>query len=117
MPHNTPLNGLPCFDTLKTMAAERPQELERLRRELAEQIIARAPSATQQRLRGLQFQIDMKRRLAKNQLTACMEVSALMLGSLEQLRRVFNGDYPHSDIPRHPAARAAVIPFRSRKGS
>ena len=57
---------LPDFNTLVKMASEDPEGLEKLRREMAENLINQAPKDTQRKLRGLQFKIDMERRRAKN---------------------------------------------------
>jgi hypothetical protein len=99
---------LPSFETLRHLAENDPEQLERLRTELTEQLIAGAPARLQQRLRGLQFQIDARVRLASNPVAACVAVSAMMHDQLEQLRQALNGELPV------PAGPAEVVPLAAR---
>ena len=101
---------LPCFETLREMAEERPAELESLRRELTGRIIAPAPPQARRRLRGLQFQIEARCRTAKTPYAACLHVSRMMHDSLEQLRGALNGQ----ELPRRSRPSAPVIPFPGR---
>ena len=79
-------NELPNFDILKKIAETNPQELEDLRYKLSNEIINSAPKRLHKRLRGLQFQIDTKRKLSKTALSSCIQISAMMHNSLEELR-------------------------------
>ncbi len=78
--------SLPDFNTLKVMAQENPEALERLRREHVEALIESAPEALKPRLRGLQFQIDSQRRLARTPLQSCINISRMMHDSFHTLR-------------------------------
>ncbi|MDX9874782.1 MAG: DUF3135 domain-containing protein [Spongiibacteraceae bacterium] len=101
---------LPSFDTLRHLAEHDPEQLETLRHHLAEQLIAGASTPQlQARLRGLQFEIDMRVRLAPNPIAACITVSQMMHRSLEQLQRTLNGD--HWQVP---PAEATIIPLPTR---
>lgn len=99
---------LPNFETLRHLAENDPEQLEQIRTDLTEQLIANAPDRIQPRLRGLQFEIDTRVRLASNPLAACMTVSAMMHDQFEQLRQALNGEIPAAE----PAA-AEVIPLRT----
>lgn len=100
---------LPNFETLRYLAENDPQQLEQIRSDLTEQLIAGAPARLQPRLRGLQFQIDARVRTASNPIAACITVSGMMRESLEQLRQVLNGETPAP--AKQPSAE--VIPWRT----
>lgn len=118
---------LPAFDELKQLAATAPDELEMLRQRLVEEIICCAPEECQRRLRGLQFQIDMERRLAKNPLDACIRLSRMMHESFEQMRSTLgdlielNTSAANSMLSLSPVETlcpspesAKILPFRRR---
>lgn len=100
---------LPGFDTLRYLAEHDPERLERLRIALTEMLIARSPEESRQRLRGLQFQINARIRLAPNPVAACIAVSAMMHKTLDQLQRTLT-EGPEDDESLHP--RATIIPFQ-----
>lgn len=77
---------LPSFDELVIMANEQPEQLEVLRQSLINEIIDQSRPQSQKRLRGLQFQIDAQRSIAKTPLAACMKLSSMMMDSFEKLR-------------------------------
>jgi len=81
---------LPPFDELMRMAKDEPEKLEELRVKLSQQTIDAAPEKLQPRLRGLQFQVDAKRRLAKNPLSACIQISEMMHQSFAELYEALN---------------------------
>ncbi len=81
---------LPSFDEMAKMAKENPEALEKLRREMCEQLISEAPMAYQRKLRGLQFKIDMERRRAKTPMASCIKLSQMMHESFTQLRESLN---------------------------
>jgi hypothetical protein len=83
---------LPEFDILVQMAKEQPDELEKLRTRLSNDVIDSAPDRIKQRLRGLQFQIDVKRKTSSNPLSACIHISTMMQESFGRMRSVLNGD-------------------------
>ena len=78
--------SLPDFNTLRQMAEQNPAALERLRLEKINNLIESAPEAYRHRLRGLQFQIDAQRRIAKNPLQSCLNISRMMHDSFHKLR-------------------------------
>lgn len=99
---------LPSFEELRSLARHSPAELEALRRELTEAVIARAPRSRQPRLRGLQFQIEHRCRLAPSPLAACVWVSGRMHATFEDLRQALISLRP----PPPPPPRCPVIPLR-----
>lgn len=82
---------LPNFDELVTLAQENPDALEALRQEHIDAIINSANSDNQQRLRGLQFQIDAQRQIHKSSpMGSCMKISQLMHECFAELRGHLN---------------------------
>ncbi|MCC7549430.1 MAG: DUF3135 domain-containing protein [Burkholderiales bacterium] len=102
------------------LAQEDPQEFERARLQVIEDLIASAPPAMQDRLRGLQCRIDLERRKAKTPLGAAIRLQSLMWDRFESLRAALN-DLRDMDLQAEPPARrpapcAEVIPFtRARR--
>ncbi len=79
--------NLPDFDELLALAQSDPTELERLRREMIEEVIASASNERlQRRLRGLQFRVDATIRLSRTPMAACLNVSRMMHDSFLELR-------------------------------
>lgn len=77
----------PSFDELLKLAQENPEALEKFRLEQVELIISQAPLENQQRLRGLQFQIDAQRSLhTSSPMGACLKISQMMHDSFDDLR-------------------------------
>lgn len=107
--------NLPDFDTLKKMATDDATGLEQLRRRIIEETIAAAPPENHQRLRALQWRIDVERQRAANPLAACIRLSSMLQGSLHQLAAAFED--PAS--VRRNAADGAVLRFPQpgRRGS
>lgn len=72
---------LPDFDTMKELAASDPSQLDAILEQQIEQLMAGVSPDRQRRLRGLQFQIDVQRRLAKNNLDSCIRIANMMWDS------------------------------------
>lgn len=102
---------LPGFDTLRYLAEHDPERLELLRNALTEMLILRSPAESRQRLRGLQFQINARVKLARTPVAACLAVSAMMHDTLTQLQRMLV-DGPDEAVVQQESAR--VLPFRPK---
>jgi len=98
---------LPPFETLEALARQRPEALEALRQELVEAVILQAPPSRRQRLRGLQFHIEQRCRLAPTPLMACIELSRHMHRSLRRLQTALQDGQP----PEKISSPARVLPF------
>lgn len=112
-----PLNALPSFDELKAMAAERPEELENLRKRMTDQILSDAPADRRRRLEGIVFKIDAERRRSKNPLQACIRISQMMMDSVTDLRDAVNmlGVSPVVQPIQNEALRSAdIVEFKRR---
>ena len=107
---------MPSFDTLLDIAKNDPEQLEQLRHQLASKTIDGAPDPLRQRLRGLQFQIDSTRLLAKTPLAACIRISEMMHNSMEELRLTLNQPtLAVQTATSHPSHfEAKILPFTRR---
>ena len=83
-------NTLPDFDTLKDLVEDSPEEVERILRANIEQIVENAPASQVRRLKGLQFQMDVQRQLAKNPIDSCLRLSRMMHESFLELNDKLN---------------------------
>lgn len=102
-----PLRENPDHELLARLAREDPEAFERVRRELLEALIGRAPERIKGRLLGLQFRIDQVRTLAHTPLNATIRVSEMMWKSFLALSDELAG---RPGPRRQPPAR--VIEFR-----
>ena len=84
-------DSLPSIDEMIKLAQTDPEALEKIRLEAIEELIGNAPEHFQRRLRGLQFEIDCKRRIHKSPLGACISISTMMLDSLNRLNEALHG--------------------------
>lgn len=83
---DNPKPTLPDFDTLRDLARENPEELERLRIALCQKVIDEAPEHAKPRLEGLLFQINARREIARTHLEAAQELSTMMNHSLKRMQ-------------------------------
>ncbi len=105
------LRTLPSFDVLEKLARQDPRALEDLRTRLTNDVIRRARSQrSRQRLRGLQFTIDLERKRAADPLAACVRLSQMMHESLAALNRALIDPEPES-LECQPGI-ATVVPFK-----
>ena len=108
------------FDDWSQLAKADPSAFEARRLALIEEFLLQFPQPDQQRLRGLQFRIDMVRRRARTPMGACLKISSMMWESLlgsHGLKTALDGLLcdPVRPVPapsRNLAAPARVIPFR-----
>ena len=76
------------FDHWSEIARTDPETFEAMRTEIINDCIDNAPRNRQQRLRGLQWQIDCLRAQSSNPLSACIKISQMMWDTLQQLGNV-----------------------------
>ncbi|MHA7881352.1 MAG: DUF3135 domain-containing protein [Saccharospirillum sp.] len=108
-----PRKELPDFDDLVELASTDPERLEHLRRLLIDDLIEHAPDSQRQRLKGLQFTIDMERRRAKNPVQCCVRMSQLMYERVADLRESLL-ELNAQPVP-YRVEDARVVPFPIRK--
>ncbi|MBL1277632.1 MAG: DUF3135 domain-containing protein [Ectothiorhodospiraceae bacterium] len=116
----------PDFDELRTLAKEDPAKFESKRIEYIESFLTRIPAEKQRRLRGLQWQIDQARKLARTPMASCLSMMNMMWDSLHHLNdhqrtlvkitSAFRKNHRNSLRPSASAYRekAIVIPFPAR---
>jgi len=108
------------FDDWSRLAKEDPSAFEARRLALIEEFLRQFPQPDQQRLRGLQFRIDMVRRRARTPMGACLKISSMMWESLLGSHGLKNAldtllDSPAQPVPATPTGlttSARIIPFK-----
>jgi hypothetical protein len=107
---------LPDFESLKCMAEQNPEELERLRLRYCRELIDNAPERFRRKLSGLLFRIDMESRLSRNSIQRCVRLSQMMMDSFSELQSALNfssaDELPGQDKPVYNDDN--VIPFPPR---
>jgi len=106
---------LPDFDTLMQMAKSDPEQLNALRAAVIKETINAAKPELQQRLKGLQFTIDMEIERSPNAYVSCMKLSSLMHDSMGRLRSFFDKNGTIQDIRGTNDDSAKVICFEKSK--
>lgn len=120
---------LPDFDTLRDLARNDPEGLERLRLALCERVISEAPDHAKPRLQGLMFQINSRRQLARSEMEAAETLSEMMNDSLQRMQamlkdlRTIQSESilltTRSDASVQPNDKrqvtAAILPFRKKR--
>jgi hypothetical protein len=81
----------PTPDQMLMLAKENPDVLETILEREIESLINSAPKDMHHRLRGLQFQINAKRRLCKTPMAACIQISLMMFDSFHELNDTLSG--------------------------
>ncbi|WP_423227008.1 DUF3135 domain-containing protein [Marinobacter halodurans] len=92
------------------MAQCDPAGFETLRADLIEDCIRHSSKRNQRRLRGLQFVIEARRRVARSPMAAVLEIQAMMYESLFGLHQALMGGSRTGNSPA--LTRARVLPFR-----
>ena len=90
---------MPTFDELRDLAQRDSQGFESLRAELIEDCIHRSSKHSQRRLRGLQFEIEARRRAAGNPMKALLVIQGMMHDSFISLRQALLTQPPRSEPP------------------
>ena len=101
----------PSVDTLMQLAKEQPQQLDQLLKNEVEALINSAPKTFQNRLRGLQFEIDCHKELHKTPIQSCIQLSKMMQGSLLKLNNVLNGSHEKEDTERFKKATVIKLEY------
>lgn len=70
------------FDEWMQLAQSDPEAFEERRRQVIEELIESAPTEMQQRLRGLQWRVDMERRDGRSASATFMRIYKMMMESV-----------------------------------
>ncbi len=71
------------FEKWSGLASKDPEAFEQYRERVINKFIADLPEEKQQRMRCLQWRVDSVRRLSKNPMAACIEISKMMWDSIK----------------------------------
>ena len=105
------------FDFWAKLARDDPASFEHARKLMVASLIESAPASAQQRLRGLQWQIDHLRERTTTPLSACLKISNLMWGRvLGEGGLVENIDNLTNQQSPRPRASAKILPIRPEHG-
>ena len=106
------------FDEMLALAQQDPASFEEKRLEYIEAFLDNIPLEKQPRLRGLQWQVDQTRRLARTPMASCIAISNMMWDSLNRLNnqqrelvKLTTGQARSSTEIERPIA--TVLPFTS----
>ena len=110
-----------AFEDWRRLHETDPEAFERRRKEALEAVIQSATARMQQRLRGVQFKVDMERARAGSDLASCLKAQSMMWDSLLRMRdalaelSTLQADGTLAAVVRSPveARTATVIPFRT----
>ncbi|HHI94486.1 MAG TPA: DUF3135 domain-containing protein [Gammaproteobacteria bacterium] len=111
------------FDEMLALAKTDPATFEAKRTEYIESFLTGVPAEKQARLRGLQWQIDQTRQLARTPMASCIAISSMMWDSLRQLGNqqrelvelsIRQTPQFASTKKSAPAAKGTIIPFPAR---
>jgi len=103
------------FDEMLTLARTDPATFEARRAEYIESFLTSIPTEKQKRLRGLQWQIDQTRQLARTPMASCIAISRMMWDSLHLL-----GNQQRELVARstgHPSRLIHVKPAAATSGT
>jgi len=111
------------FDEMLTLARNDPATFEARREEYIESFLTSVPAEKQTRLRGLQWQIDQTRQLARTPMASCIAISRMMWDSLhllgDQQRKLVAQSTRHSSrfVSGKPtsATSGTILPFPARQ--
>lgn len=97
------------------LAQNDPEAFERCRRHAIEALIDRAPEDHRQRLRCLQWRIDMVRERSANPMAACIGIYRMMwdsfAGDRGLIAAIQRGGAFDPEAPAHESAGTCVLPF------
>ena len=103
------------FDEMLALAKNDPARFEAKREEYIESFLTSVPAEKQTRLRGLQWQIDQTRQLARTPMASCIAISNMMWDSLHKLGKqqrelvsLVTGEKPRF-VNVQPASKTATV--------
>lgn len=110
----------PNFEELLNLAKNDPAQFEVKRLEYIELFFTKVPDEKQRRLRGLQWQIDQARQLARTPMASCLNIMNQMWDSLSKLndeqRTLSELATTPSAATQKPATYFTAVTDNSRKG-
>ncbi len=113
-------------DEMLAWAKNDPTTFEARREEYIESFLTSVPAEKQTRLRGLQWQIDQTRQLARTPMASCIAISRMMWDSLQLLsdqQRKLATQSSSGQTPRFvggkstSAINGTILPFPARRNT
>mgnify|MGYP000066502417 FL=1 len=93
------------------LAAEHPYKFEQQRHQWLEHSILNADPAVKQRLRGLQWEMNMDLEIARNKFRNCRNISGRLVNHLRAFKDILSGNSAYiNDEP------AVILNFRQNTG-
>ena len=109
------------FDEMLILARHDPESFEEKRLQYIEAFLNNIPAEKQRRLRGLQWQIDQARHLARTPMASCITISNMMWESLHdlgqqqrELVKLATSQTTHTTTFGQASGKSTVIPFPTR---
>ena len=102
------------FDEWSALARADSEAFERRREECIAAFLEAAPEHRRQRLRGLQFQIDMERLRAGTPLGAAVRLNSMMWSSVAELQYSLESLVDGSATTEAPRREATLLRFPQR---
>ncbi|VAX12100.1 hypothetical protein MNBD_GAMMA24-323 [hydrothermal vent metagenome] len=100
------------FDHWSEIARTDPETFEAMRTKIIRSCIDSAPQDQQQRMRGLQWQVDCLRAQSRNPLSACLKISRMMWDTLQKLGDVSRDlTRPEQAETKSKSTAATILPF------
>lgn len=106
---------VPTFDELRDLFERDPEGFESLRATLIDDCISRSSGCNQRQLRGLQFVIDARRRIAGSPMKALLDIQTMMRDSLLALQQTLLAQHRTSEPPAPTSAQ--ILQFRRPRSS
>lgn len=108
--------AFPDVEALMEIAKKDPGALDRIKQDAVDALIESADESQQQRLRGLQWQVNIELNRSKTPLDACIKISGMMHEKLWELRAALQSEdereieaFYESDMEKG----AVILPFRT----
>lgn len=101
---------MPTFDELRDLAQRDPEGFEVLRAKLIHDCISQSSRSNQRRLRGMQFVIEARRRVAGSPMKALLDIQAMMYDSFLDLQQALLAQQSSSEPSVATSAR--ILEFR-----
>ena len=106
------------FEHWVTLASTDPQKFEKLRQDKISAVINRTSGQRQQRLLGLQWQIDtLRARHKDSSVAACLAISELMWETFQRLAEVLQSQAGTGLSTPVPAMKTNIIAFPEKPES
>ncbi|MEN8107987.1 MAG: DUF3135 domain-containing protein [Pseudomonadota bacterium] len=106
------------FDAWAALASSDPEAFEQQRRQVIDHAIRQAPARRQQRLRGVQWQLDQIRASARTPMIACLHMHRMLLDAIRGENGLLDClQKPAATLRRRQQKAATVIPLRPTRDS